>query len=194
MRSRVLTLFWLALGTASFAQDAPRELTITPEDAQNFAVTGTSTLRIVGDENLYDIILPADVLFDFDQSELRPDAEPLLALLKEHFATHRSDQVHVHGHTDNEGTDEYNLALSQKRAVTVCTWLKEEAGVDFTNCIGHGEAEPLVPNENADGSDNPVNRQLNRRVTVTVVAYPDTNQMLDDAQRQAQDALDSLPQ
>lgn len=62
--------------------------------------------------------LPEKVLFDFDQSTLRADAAPVLAravvLLK------RSDKpVIVEGHTDNVGTHEYNMQLSEARATTV---------------------------------------------------------------------------
>jgi outer membrane protein OmpA-like peptidoglycan-associated protein len=61
--------------------------------------------------------LPEKVLFDFDQSTLRADAAPALAravvLLK------RSDKpVIVEGHTDNVGTHEYNMQLSEARATT----------------------------------------------------------------------------
>jgi outer membrane protein OmpA-like peptidoglycan-associated protein len=181
------------LAASAFGQEVD-EISLTAQDAQNFAVSAPGELRIVGDENRYDIVLPADVLFDFDKAELRPDAEPILAKLKAHFAEHGSSQVHVQGHTDSKGSVEHNLTLSIDRATAVCDWLKSQAAVSFTNCIGKGEAEPLLPNENADGSDNPENRQLNRRVTVSVVLYPDVNAMLNDAQKAAEDAKASLPQ
>ena len=60
--------------------------------------------------------------------------------------------------------------------------------------MGRGEEEPLLPNENADNSDNPRHRQLNRRVTVSVVLYPDAKKMLEDAQHDAEAAKDMLRQ
>lgn len=168
---------------------ASREITATGD--QNYSVSAPGELRITGDENRYDIQLPTDVLFDFDEDDLRPDAEPLLRKVKEHFATHETSQVHVWGHTDSKGSDQYNYLLSQRRAKAVCDWLNREVG-GFNMCIGRGETEPLMPNENADGSDNALNRQLNRRVTISVVRYPDVNEMLGNAKSEADSALQRL--
>lgn len=187
MSGRIPSLAFSAvlLCSSTMAQGEPPELKVSEKDAQNFEASATGELRIVGDEARYDIILPADVLFDFDKSQLRADAALMLEKLKAHFAAHKASQVHVRGHTDSKGTPEYNYTLSQNRAAAVCRFLREHAGLTFTNCIGRGEDEPLVPNENADGSDNPKNRQLNRRVTVSVVFYPDTKAMLEKAKRDA---------
>jgi outer membrane protein OmpA-like peptidoglycan-associated protein len=185
-------LMLLAVAPAAAAEDASAPIRLTPKDAQNFLAAAPGDLRIVGDENRYDIVLPADVLFDFDRSDLRPDAVPLLRQVKAHLAANRADQLHVRGYTDSKGSDEYNFVLSQKRAGAVCDWLKRENAADFTLCIGRGEEEPLLPNDNADGSDSPVNRQLNRRVTLSVVRYPDADRMLGDAKAKADAALQGL--
>ena len=90
--------------------------------------------------------------------------------------------IHVWGHTDSKGSDQYNAVLSQKRAVAVANWLKKNIKTKgLVMAIGRGEQEPLVPNENADGSDNPANRQKNRRVTLSVVKYPDASKLMKDA-------------
>ncbi|WP_420147985.1 OmpA family protein [Spirosoma sp.] len=150
---------------------------------QNYTFTSSEdSLRIVGTENQYDIILPTDVLFDFDKWDLRPDGIALLEKVKAHFARHGADQLHVWGHTDSKGTDQYNLVLSQKRAVAVSNWLKKQIKIKgLIMAAGRGEQEPLAPNTNPDGSDNPQNRQKNRRVTLSVVKYPDANKMLKQA-------------
>ena len=147
----------------------------------------------MGPPNQYEIILPTDVLFDFDKDELRPDSAPLLAKLQAHFETHDADQLHVKGHTDAKGDEAYNLKLSQRRALAVCKWLKSNTDEDFTNCIGLGEGEPVVSNTRPDGADDPVGRQRNRRVEIAVIAYPDVNAMLDRAKRQADAAKANLP-
>lgn len=177
----------LSVATPSVAQDGPAPVRITPEDMQDFLVSAEGDLRIVGDEYL----LPTDVLFDFDKSELRPDAEPLLQKVKAHFRANETSQVHIWGHTDSKGSNQYNYLLSQKRAMAVCDWLDREVG-GFNMCIGRGEEEPLLPNENPDGSDNPVNRQFNRRVTISVVRNPDINKMMDEAKSGADEALKGL--
>lgn len=148
------------------------------------------SLQIVGTENQYDIILPTDVLFDFDKWNLRPDGIRLLEKVKQHVAQHGADQLHVWGHTDSKGSDQYNAVLSQKRAVAVANWLKKQIKVKgLIMAIGRGEKEPLVSNTNADGSDNPGNRQKNRRVMLSVVSYPDTQKMLKQAREHASKSL-----
>jgi len=73
----------------------------------------------------------------------------------------------VDGHTDSISGDDVNIPLSQARAQTVFDAL----GVlrpDLTlTPAGHGSADPVADNTNSDGSDNPVGRRLNRRVTLT---------------------------
>lgn len=179
--------------TIAAAYSAAAEDKLTPRgDGQNFTAESSDAMRIAGGKDRYDIELPTDVLFDFDKSKLRPESLPLLEKLKEHLAANRTDQIHVKGHTDSKGSDHHNFTLSQKRAKAVCDWLKRETTGGFNMCIGRGEQEPLVPNENLDGSDNPLNRQLNRRVTVSVVVYPDADRMLGGAKDRARDALNRL--
>lgn len=155
----------------------------TDASGQNYTFAAASNeLQIVGPENQYDILLPTDVLFDFDKANLRPEGETLLQNVKQHFATHGVDQLHVWGHTDSKGDDQYNFKLSQRRAIAVANWLKKNIKTKgLIMSLGRGEQEPLVPNENPDGTDNPVNRQKNRRVTLSVVTYPDANKLLDKA-------------
>lgn len=158
----------------------------TDASGQNYTVAASGDeLQIAGSKTQYDIILPADVLFDFDKTELRPEGLPILQKVKEHFATHRVNQLHVRGHTDSKGDDQYNYKLSQRRAMTVAAWLKKNIKTKgLIMSIGRGEEEPLLPNENPDGTDNPVNRQKNRRVTLSVVEYVDVNKMLNDGRKQ----------
>lgn len=173
---------------ASAAAPTP---TITAQDGQNYALDPNGPLRIVGSETQYDIVLPTDVLFDFDRAELRAEAEPLLTKVKAHLDANGADQLHVKGHTDSKGDDQYNFRLSMRRAAAVCDWLKAR-GQRFTNCIGRGEQEPVAPNAGPDGSDDPLGRQLNRRVAVSVVKYPDVNAMMRRAREQARDGMKEL--
>ena len=164
------------------APNASKSPEIVNANGQNITYSTAGELEIVGSETQYDIILPTDILFDFDKHEIRPEANDLLGKLKAHFAGRKTSQVHVFGHTDSKGSDQYNAVLSQKRAVAVQKWLKENTGV-YAMALGMGEREPLAPNENADGSDNPENRQRNRRVTIRVVVYPDIKERLNRNKR-----------
>ena len=73
-------------------------------------------------------------------------------------------QVEIGGHTDSLGSNAYNQKLSQRRAESVKTYLSER-GVDANRMEvkGYGEAEPVAPNDTAEG------RELNRRVELKIL-------------------------
>ena len=110
-----------------------------------------------------------DVLFDFDQSYIRDDARPVLARLAEALQALPDARVEITGHTDSKGSDDYNLALSQRRADAVRDWLAllGLSAVTMTTA-GAGEASPVAPNTTAGGGDNPEGRQQNRRVEFVI--------------------------
>lgn len=111
------------------------------------------------------VTLPGDVLFDFDKSDIRADARPVLDQLAEILLVMPDEPVAITGHTDAKGSDDYNQSLSEARAASVRDWLAD-LGVDTDRMSsdGAGEAQPVVPNQKADGSDDPEGRQKNRRV------------------------------
>jgi outer membrane protein OmpA-like peptidoglycan-associated protein len=78
--------------------------------------------------------------------------------------------IEIGGFTDSKGTDEYNVALSKGRANAVVNYLIEK-GIPKERMVvmGHGKANPIAPNVNTDGSDNPEGRQLNRRVELKII-------------------------
>ena len=68
--------------------------------------------------------LTADLLFDFDKADLRPEAEALLRdVLARIKAKLKRPLIRIEGHTDAKGSDEYNDVLSQRRAASVKAWL-----------------------------------------------------------------------
>ncbi|MCX7635802.1 MAG: peptidoglycan-associated lipoprotein Pal [Syntrophales bacterium] len=90
-----------------------------------------------------------DIHFDFDQSTLRPDAR---AILKEHAAwllKNPGVSVLIEGHCDERGTNEYNLALGDRRANETMKYLVE-LGVakERIKTISYGEERPLDPGHN----------------------------------------------
>ena len=84
----------------------------------------------------------------------------------------------IEGHTDNVGTDTYNMGLSQRRATAVGDYLKA-AGVSSSRLIikWYGESQPKVENT----SD--ANRALNRRVQFVITA---NEKMKADAKAEAE--------
>lgn len=119
------------------------------------------------------IDLPADVLFDFDKAELRPDAQASLAKAAELLQSYANAPIAVRGHTDAKGSDAYNDALSLRRAQAVAERLRGAAGGRPIAAEGLGKRRPVAPNQHADGSDDPEGRQRNRRVEIVIEA-PDT--------------------
>ena len=116
--------------------------------------------------------LPADILFDFDQSNIRPDAEMALQQISASIAERFPNvPLQVRGHTDAKGGEDYNLALSQRRSASVKQWLITNASIspNRISTQGYGESQPVAPNTRADGTDNPSGRQLNRRVEIVAL-------------------------
>jgi outer membrane protein OmpA-like peptidoglycan-associated protein len=117
-----------------------------------------------------EVTLPADILFDFDKSDVRPDAQGPLHELALMLREKARGPVAVQGYTDALGVDAYNQRLSERRAAAVRTWLAVREGlmsVAFTTA-GFGARNPVAANRNPDGSDNPAGRQMNRRVTLII--------------------------
>jgi len=117
------------------------------------------------------IILSGDVLFDFDKSELRSDAD---VYLREFFETHRADlagrSIVIEGHTDNIGSHAYNQRLSKARARTIANWVARQPRFKTRRILelGFGESRPRALNTRPDGSDDLSGRQRNRRVEIIV--------------------------
>ena len=114
--------------------------------------------------------LSGDVLFDYDKAALKPAAEEALKKVAVVLSQFPESNVTVEGYTDAKGGKSVNLPLSRERATAVKDWLVKNGNVPEANIAakGFGEDNPVAPNTNADGSDNPAGRALNRRVTIVV--------------------------
>lgn len=114
------------------------------------------------------IELSSDVLFDFDKDALRAEAAPTLQKVVTVIQSYPGASTTVEGHSDSVGADAYNQRLSERRASSVQQWLQAHGVTGSMSAKGWGESKPVVPNTNPDGSDNPQNRQKNRRVEIVV--------------------------
>ena len=130
----------------------------------------TQGLEMKETETEVKIELSGDILFDFDKWSIRPVAEPVLKQVADVIKKYPDASVLIEGYTDSKGSDSYNLRLSQNRAASVKNWLVKKGGINGKGITtkGLGESNPVAPNENQDGSDNPDGRQKNRRVEITV--------------------------
>src|ERR1700682_1796393 len=114
--------------------------------------------------------LSGDVLFDYDRAALKPEAEQALKKVAVVLSQFPESKVTVEGYTDSKGTKSSNMQLSHERAQSVKNWLVKNGSVPAANIStkGFGEDYAIAPNKNQDGSDNPIGRALNRRVSIIV--------------------------
>jgi outer membrane protein OmpA-like peptidoglycan-associated protein len=114
--------------------------------------------------------LSGDVLFDYDKAILKSEAEGALSKVAVVLSQFPESKVTVEGYTDSKGTKSVNMELSRERAQAVKDWLIKNGGVKTANISvkGFGEQYPVAANTNADGTDNPPGRALNRRVSIIV--------------------------
>jgi outer membrane protein OmpA-like peptidoglycan-associated protein len=114
--------------------------------------------------------LSGDVLFDYDKAALKPEAEQALKKVAVVLSQFPESNVTVEGYTDSKGTKSSNMQLSRERAQSVKDWLVKNGNVMAANILtkGYGENYAIAPNKNPDGTDNPLGRALNRRVSIIV--------------------------
>lgn len=100
------------------------------------------------------------VLFDTDSADINPESAPVLAEIAKLLQVRPSLNILVVGHTDNQGTYEYNMNLSAKRAGAVTRYLADHHGIDPNrmHSAGVGFLAPVSTN------DTPAGRAKNRRV------------------------------
>ena len=132
---------------------------------------GFDPTEIKPNQNLNDLIKGKElkkltIYFESDQSYIEQVyIKKLDELLKETKATKKENIYFVIiGHTDKDGSDDYNLILSRKRAETVRKRLQAK-GIDFDRIktYYYGEWEPL----NSENNEN--EKQINRRVEVIII-------------------------
>lgn len=120
------------------------------------------------------IVIP-QLNYEFNSALLTPESKTILDTTIFVLMQKNPDFiVELASHTDNKGTDTYNMKLSQKRAESVVSYLTNK-GINGKRLIakGYGESQPIAPNENKDGSDNPEGRQLNRRTAFKIIGKID---------------------
>jgi outer membrane protein OmpA-like peptidoglycan-associated protein len=109
------------------------------------------------------VITLSDVLFDTDQSQLKPDGREQLDRLATFLKTYPERKALIEGFTDNVGSNAHNEGLSHRRAEAVKSALMDRGiAMDRIGTQAYGEANPVA------GNDSAVGRQLNRRVEIVL--------------------------
>ena len=139
-----------------------------PERGEDlFSVVETTEVVKETSATEHRVDLDADVLFDFDESELTDEATATLDEVIEETREKADPElppITVLGHTDGKGSDEHNQPLSEDRADAVREYLEEGLGADYEyESAGRGSEEPVAAE---GGDDDEEARARNRRVEI----------------------------
>ncbi|MDB5032877.1 MAG: flagellar motor protein MotB [Chlorobi bacterium] len=105
-----------------------------------------------------------NIFFDFAKTALRDESFPELNRMVTTLQANPAMVIEIAGHTDNVGSDESNVALSQNRAAAVESYLESKGIARSRMSVhGYGKTKPLATNDTEDG------RQQNRRVEFTII-------------------------
>jgi len=107
-----------------------------------------------------------DIRFMTGKADFTPEATAALNQLLNDLVVASGTLVEIHGHTDNQGSADANMKLSEDRAFAVEHWLQKQAPTSFPDgrikVVAHGQTEPVAPNTSEDG------RSKNRRVVIVL--------------------------
>ncbi|HTD94788.1 MAG TPA: OmpA family protein [Chitinophagaceae bacterium] len=119
----------------------------------------------------------SQILFGFDKSDLSAEAKTNLNDLVTILNKYPDTNIEIQGHTDNQGTDDYNEKLSDRRASAVSSYLRSN-GITSGRVTtkGYGESAPKYSNDTDDG------RAKNRRVEFLITA---NEKMKSDAKKES---------
>ena len=136
-------------------------VTVTVNDGRGGTASDTATCQVAAPavrEYVFE-----DVHFDFDRYTLREDAMRVLDEAVKAMQANPALRLEIEGHTCNIGTAEYNLALGERRAMSVQEYLVSRGiGADRLRTVSYGEERPKHSNAREE------TRRLNRRAALVV--------------------------
>ncbi len=137
-------------------------LTITVDDGKGMTATDTVTVQVIAPAPKKQITFE-DVHFEFDRYSLRPEAARILDEAIKAMQEDANLRFTIEGHTCNIGTNEYNLALGERRSAAVRDYLVSR-GINASRLqtVSYGEERPKHDNGREE------TRRLNRRAALTV--------------------------
>ncbi len=120
----------------------------------------------------------SNIYYDYDKAVLRAESVAALDSVVNFMKDNPSISIEIYSYTDSKGRDEYNLALSQRRAQAVMDYL-EKAGVERGRMTakGFGAKNNAAPNS-IGNKDNPEGRQLNRRTEFRIISDVPTRRVI----------------
>jgi OOP family OmpA-OmpF porin len=155
----------------NFRRDKALVLNLEGRDDSNNAVYVTSIRVAESEKSIYDDLsakgrwATQGILFDVGAADVKGESTPTLKDIAETLKAHPDLKIEIQGHTDNVGSADANLKLSEERANAVKNVLVKEYGVlaDQLTAKGYGSTKAIAPNTTVEGRAN------NRRVELVVV-------------------------
>lgn len=131
------------------------------------AGTGVDVIR--DGDNLV-LRMPSGITFGYDSSAVQPQFQPTLNDVASVLAQYPKTYIDVYGHTDSDGSDTYNQALSERRAQSVASYLTTH-GVQSARIgtRGFGETQPIASNTTDEG------KASNRRVEIKIAPIAESD-------------------
>ncbi|MDO8412853.1 MAG: OmpA family protein [Gallionellaceae bacterium] len=113
-----------------------------------------------------------DIQYEIDQDAIQREYENNVARLGSYMKKYPDTTAVIEGHTDEVGTEQHNMKLSQRRADNVVAYLVEKSGIDRSRlqAVGYGDTRPMADNQTEDG------KRMNRRIDAVVDCVLDTQE------------------
>ncbi|MDN5205211.1 OmpA family protein [Fulvivirgaceae bacterium BMA10] len=162
---------------------------VPKEQLTQMVTNKTFTTKIPLDQIIIEkSIVLENIFYDFGKHDIRDDAAVELDKLVNILIDNPGISIELSSHTDSVDDEEYNRKLSQRRAEAAVNYIVA-AGIDKNRLVakGYGEAQPIAPNTNPDGSDNPEGRQKNRRTEFKVLKVDKVKEQEDQQQDDLED-------
>lgn len=134
-------------------------------DISDFKAVNIETNSTITSDGIISLEIASQVLFDFDDAELKTEAMQVLNQIANLYMTKDSTKyMIIEGYTDNKGSEDYNKMLSEKRARNVKMYFEKKFNFgDRISSIGKGEEFPKYPNTTEE------NMSKNRRVEIKIM-------------------------
>jgi peptidoglycan-associated lipoprotein len=140
------TTYHLTAKGAAGTQEATAQISVTAKATPTPTPAPTPT---VTDDQLFAQMVK-DIYFDYDKSDLRPDAQQALAQAAQ-VIKQKGWKVQIEGNCDDRGSTEYNLALGERRADSAKQALiRNGIGADALKTISYGKEKPQCTDQNED--------------------------------------------
>jgi peptidoglycan-associated lipoprotein len=125
--------------------DEQRTAQLLASRGEDIPIKESPTIEFV-DPAAEDRAVLKPIYFEYNKSNIRPEYQPVLENISKWLVKKEGSQLLIEGHCDERGTDEYNLALGERRALAVRRYLIA-LGVssDRVHTISYGEEKPAVP-------------------------------------------------